>query len=154
MNTPRSTPSVWPVYVAAVIVALHGGFLSVSSLGILAVFVAGAIFGADLPAGMRGVHTVVTLIALRRFAYGLFGLLTTIGLVRLRAWGWWCAVLWTAIGAYHGIVSIIGLVRLPPPPVAIFVIFGVPAVVAIALVIWTLATRRQLFFPPKPEGAE
>ena len=75
MNTLRDTdesrpkPSVWPVYVAAA--ALLGVFGLLRMMRIKLDFFLGA--------------------------YVLLGVVAAVGLVRLRLWGWWCAVVWTGI---------------------------------------------------------
>ena len=122
---------------------------------------------------------------------GLFGAVTTIGLVRLRPWGWWCGILWTVIYAvYYILLATLMPARMPtwaPVPYngigpgldgweqgilstvvcihnnmlvamvapAWMPMWSIAACVAmIALLVWPLATRRQLFFPPKPGGEE
>ena len=75
-----------------------------------------------------------------------------IGAVLLRSWGWWCATVWTVMFAtlcvfYH----LLSLVRSGSTEALIILpVWLVPA----ALLVWSLKTRRQLFFPPNPEGKE
>ncbi len=138
MNTHRDTdegkarPSVWPVYVVAAIV----GAVSLQAV-------------AGLFSGLYFNSPVV-----------LFGFVTIWGLVRLRRWGWWCGAVWTSL-AIVGLVGL-GLAFLATRRdiggelfLGFFVFFvGLPGLITIALFMWVLATRRQLFFPPKPEHEE
>ena len=80
--------------------------------------------------------------------WGLIGLLAAFGLMALRPWGWWLAAVW--------VVALIGFAVRSTIPQYMQVYGVVPPWVppAIVLLAWPLATRRQLFFPPKPEGEE
>ena len=132
MNTLSDTderkprPFVWPVYVTAVII----GVLSLMFLGPVAISATG----------------VFRLYAV----YGLFGIVTVVGVVRFRSWGWWSAFVWVAVYA----ANIVRGIELTFMSMVDALPGGVVVLVVVALVVWPLATRRQLFFPPKPEHEE
>ena len=69
----RPRPSVWPVYLTAVMI----GFVGLSFLTM----------GFFQATGLFRLYAV----------YGLFGVVTAIGVVRLRSWGWWSVLVWVAI---------------------------------------------------------
>ena len=152
MNTLRDTdegrtrPSVWPVYVAAGVI----GLMTLSRIVLPALAVDWDSFYLD--------PYLLVLLSI----WLLFGMLTCWGLIRLRMWAWLCAALWTAVYAYWDMVALLAAQSLwrevelvsPPPPPANIGPFTVPAAVAIAVIAWALATRWQLFFPPKPESEE
>ncbi len=149
MNTLRDTdegkpkPSVWPVYLAAAIV----GTVSLGLLA-LALLVGGSSFPPPRLAAL---------------GYGLLGVIAAVGLVRLRLWGWWCAVVFMSIFAVLSVVGVIGAILDPaedPNAAAFAVIIGGPVCLAtialVALLVRSLGTRRQLFFPhlpPEPREA-
>ncbi len=151
----RARPSVWPVYVAAGVIGLLSVQLWYSAFGLLVL--------------------AYTPYAICPALSGFFGFLTSWGLVRLRPWGWWCAVVWSIIfialfgfvfseAPHLNLAAIIVyalIARLPVPLMvtAAEITRGVtnPSVrwsAFIILVVVPLATRRRLFFPPKPEGEE
>ena len=87
--------------------------------------------------------------------------------MRPRPWVWWCTAAWTiiCIAGYAWFVLRFFLTVLGVFPVAdelelpftVFFFFAFPGpqlLLMIVLLIWLLKTRRQLFFPPKPEGQE
>ena len=160
MNTLRDTdegrarPSVWPVYVMSATILLD----SVSSYfwdwvpPLSPMYVAHLEkFEQLLPCANDFALLMQPLVpyALLFGLYGWLGIVAAIGLVQLRYWGWWSAVAWTA-GRFLW---------------AIFVGANMPShcwsisetllnLALFAMLAWVLATRRQLFFPPKPEGQE
>jgi len=136
-------PSVWPVYVAAAVVVLISVPLVTSRAG------------TYVSAGGQALY----LRFLFQLLYGLFAVLTAVGMVLLRSWAWWCGVVFTAIwtvymGALCGIVGTL----LWPPRSGFAIMMGLFVVASwlgpTILLVAILTTRRQLFFPPKPEGEE
>ena len=132
MNTLRDTdggrarPSVWPVYVWAVVVLIVG----LQNL-----------FFPD--------------VTLAQLALGLFGVVTAIGMLRLRRWGWWCGIVFTGVWIVQlGTHQLRVILAVPPTPPDSITIFLAACLVPAFLILWLLATRRQLFFPPKQEGEE
>ena len=94
-----------------------------------------------------------------QLSYGLFGVLAGIGMALLRPLGWWCGVVFTGIWTVYmaGTCGIMGtfLWHLR----SLFaVVTGLLLVASwlgpTILLVSVLATRYQLFFPPKPEGEE
>ena len=114
------------------------------------------------------------IVQLAAFEYGLLGVIAAVGLVRLRTWGWWCTVVWTSIfaagfgrrvlwfidalasgrfsreaaaaEASAGILVAIALI--------VIIAVGLLWIGTIVFLVWSLATQRRSFFPPKPEGEE
>ena len=147
MNTLRDTaegrarPSVWPVYLAAAVI----GAVSIPVLFLLVECLRTA---AEEGEGV--------LVYWRPFLWitsiGLFGFVTAWGLVRLRLWGWWCTVVWTSIST--AVLVLICAMLLAPTDspslgVLVFLFVAPLGLVAIVLLVWVLATRRRLFFPPE-----
>ncbi len=144
MNTPRDTderrarPSVWPVYVVA---ALLG------SLGLFSVAI-GAVLLFFSPGHWRwGLGYFVPV--------GVFDIVVAYGLLRLRRWGWWCGIVWLCYGVLCSLWIVLSKQYMlvdtgPPAPLSGIVI----ALLTAGLAVWILATRRQLFFPPKQAGRE
>ena len=127
MNTLRDTdkrrarPSVWPVYVAAVVIAAASLFFW-------------------LLIGPPGLWAA------------LFGCVTAWGLVELDPWGLWCAAGWTVFFGTTSVYTVGEGVWYGEKSVGI-----TPTALMIAIVmllVWSLVTRRQLFFPPKAESEE
>lgn len=162
-DEPRATPSVWPVYVVAVVVLIVGGVpLLAGSQLLLTVEGIG-----ELSAG-AGFFAVV----LAAVAYGLFGVITAIGMMRLRPWAWSCGrgffAPWIVFGGLgllsaiiHGLFLIIvpflpapGPTSLPRTETLGGIAFDAVCLVAALLLVKALTTRRRLFFPAKPEGEE
>ncbi len=158
MNTLRDTnerqarPSVWPVYVAGAII----GLFSLSFTGWVWFLPMMAQQPADvwqqLHPASEDFHNLIQQFvpyALLFSLYGLFGIATAVGAVLLRSRAWWCAVAWVTLYAawYVYVIANVGVSGLSPTKALITVAFY-------ALIIWPLATRRRLFFPPKPEGEE
>ena len=94
MNTHRDTdkrkarPSVWPVYVAAVVLVPVGVFIGLVGVApfMMTVF-AGGVFGGG--AEDLAILSAFGLIA----AMGPLGLAAAVGLSGLRPWGWWCTAI-------------------------------------------------------------
>ncbi len=130
MNTLRDTdegrarPSVWPVYVAAAVILAF-------SLVLFVLFV--------LEVVLHSFH----ILQIIQPAYGLFGIVTAAGIIPLRPWGWWCALVWTIIfGVVVAVSTGLMLQERLVPTGEILVRLAI-----IGLLIWPLATRRRLFFP-------
>ncbi len=86
---------------------------------------------------------------------GLFGVLTTVGMIRLRPWGWWCGVLWAGVWIVELVV--LGVLSLHESDMAVrtpSIVFIATCLVVAVLLMVILATRRRLFFPPNAEGEE
>ena len=153
MNTLRDTdegrarPSVWPVYLAAAVVLV----ISLAALTMLVLqWLDSPVQPRDIPLALLSVSPAA--------GFGLFGLLTVVGLVLVRPWGWWCGVAWTAMFFSNGLTwyVVVGLgftldCREALVYLIVFALLGLPS---LGLLIWPLVTRRRLFFPPKPEGEE
>jgi len=151
----RATRSVWPVYLVAAII----GLLSLGDLGFAVLspvttpFIREAVREAAPPVSPEVLPALEFRIAMAAYApllavYGIFGVLTAVGMVRLRPWGWWCGGVWTMLYAVSCILMVMALpVRSPAWSIAL-------SGVTIVLFIWPLSTRRRLFFPPKPASEE
>jgi len=147
----KGKPSVWPVYVAAAVIGLVSMYLF-SYAVILPVF--SEMLELMASAGWRGQPDTQFI----RFApyaltlFGLLGLAAVTGAVLLRSWGWWCATVWTVMFAT---LCVFIHVRVLLGSGSTESLFLLPVwLVPVALIVWPLATRRRLFFPPKPEGEE
>ena len=131
----RARPSVWPVYVAAVVVLI---------VDLQNLFFPG--------------------VMLTQAALGLIGVAAAIGMLLLREWGWWCGILFAGVW-----IVLLGMPLLwmifdvllttrshgpVPTPLASIMVFLAVCLVPVSLLLWVLATRRRLFFPPKQEGEE
>ena len=117
----RAKPSVWPVYVTAVII----GVLSLMFLGPVSLSSTG-------PFRLYAV-------------YGLFGIVTVVGVVRFRSWGWWSALVWIAVYTAIVVWGTVLTSRLGAPPGWwAFPVLGLQ----IGFCVWFLVTRRRLFFLP------
>ena len=151
----RPRPSVWPVYVMSGIIGLFS--LSFLVLPWFAPMVAHMY--AEYPEAFQGlspdVHQVADMMqqlspyAVLFGVYGLFGIATAIGVAFFRSWSWWCAIVW---GAGQLLWDFLRSVNWPMYRGDIWGILI--TVVLLVLLVWPLATRRQLFFPPKPEREE
>jgi len=161
----RARPSVWPVYViAAVVLIVNWGFLIMSIvlawLGVSGVEKLGLAIAPPFSTlfGPRGlfVYEFFWFIVAAAAEFGLIGVLAGVGLTLGRRWGWWCGVLWASMLAeclgWHVLTYLesSGDQRVLGDLTTLII----PGVVLLALLIWTLVTRRRLFFPPKPEGEE
>jgi len=126
----RARPSVWPVYVAAaVIVAVSLELVLRTPLG------------PRPQGGLTEAGKLCFLVACT------IGVLIAWGLVRLYPWGWWCAAVWTIV-----FLSVTGFVAFTGDVVDIAHCLFWATIWA--LLVWPLATRRRLFFPPKQAGEE
>ena len=140
----RARPSVWPVYLTA-------AGIGVMSLLLLSAALVTFTGSAKL---IRTSDPWDILLPI----YALLGLLTASGIIRLRLWAWWCAMVWIiicvaasgslllpmALSRWRGSYLITGVAM-----------FGLEiSVLVTLLLVWPLATRRRLFFPPKPEAEE
>jgi hypothetical protein len=87
--------------------------------------------------------------------WGLLGPVAAVGLLGLRSWGWWCAVvftsIWMAVGGFFCYAYLSGVM---PATDYEFITWVLLWPVTVVLLVPPLATRRQLFFPPKPAGEE
>ena len=125
----KARPSVWPVYVAAAV--LGGAGLLTVAAGVTILFVSPEDWGWGLIA----------------VPVGAFHILVAFGLLRLRPWAWWCGILWLCGGGLSSLWYIFS-----NPPALLYE--GVSIALTTGLPVWVLATRRQLFFRPKPEREE
>ncbi len=157
MNMHRDTddgkarPSVWPVYVWAVVLLVGGLLLLYPVVDYLSVVVG--------EGTLENFESSYLMPVLLYSSIGLFGCVTALGLVLLRSWGWWCAAVWAGIFAVGLVSSGLGCLDLwnigETGPLFFFIVFVAPlGLVAIVLFIRMLRTRRQLFVPPKSEGEE
>ncbi len=138
----RARPSVWPVYLVAAVAGLVGLGLLFRGLALL-VWTVGLISGGHYAAMLRlGSPWELPFFHL---GVGVWGIIWALGLVRLRPWGWWCTAVFAA-------VCLAMFVQWLPHgrPIA----WGASWLGLLALLVWVLASRRQLFFPPKQEGEE
>ena len=156
MNTPaetredRARPSVWPVYVMGAIIGLFS--LSFTSwvwfVPRMAQIPAEAVHQLS-PGAQNFQHLLQQLAPYTPVfgLYGLFGMATAVGAVLLRRWAWWCAIAWLALYTAWGVylTAHMGISRTSLIAVLINVAFY-------GLIIWPLATRRQLFFPANRGG--
>jgi hypothetical protein len=83
----------------------------------------------------------------------LLGFVTAIGLGKLRRWGWWCAVVWTAIYAEYSALLLIGMAVPAGEPANRFPIWAILAwcamwLVVTALLVGLLVVLRPLYFLP------
>ena len=162
-NEPKARPSVWPVYVVAVVVLIVGGMPLL-------------IFGQTLLSaeGIRELSAEAAFFAvvLAAVAYGLFGVITAIGMMRLRPWAWSCGRGFFAPWIVFGGLGLLGVIvdglflivstflpmpeRAPPRRTETLdgIAFDAVCLVVALLLVKVVTTRRQLFFPPKPEGEE
>jgi len=154
MNAPRDTderkarPSVWPVYVAAGVIGLVSLFLPL----VLILLVLQDDSAADLVFTVFGVMGGPVIMA-------PVAILASVGLVMLRPWGWLCGFLWVTVSALTwGAGTVFGIMDLthgfPHDPVQIMSVSTTAGLVALAAVIWPLATRYRLFYPPGGQKEE
>ena len=141
----RARPSVWPVCVMGAMLGLFSlSFLSmVWFLPMMAQLPAEAI--QQLSPGAQNFHRLLQQLVpyAELFSlYGLFGIATAVGAVLLRPWAWWCAVVWVGVYFLWPVSVIVagGISEASLTPILLNVAFY-------GLSIWSLATRRQLFFP-------
>ena len=161
MNTPVDTdehkakPSVWPVYVAAAVVLI-------TSVG-LALLGGGILLAAEDLVGQFRAQPEFSSIFLAVAAWGLFGVVAAIGMLRLRGWGWWCGSLFAGVWLAGSVLALLGTVLAAFPPGRVVApryaptdttVFLSAGLVVAFLLLGVLGTRRRLFFPPKAEGEE
>ncbi len=160
----RARPSVWPVYVAAGVVLIAGVWILVASgIVLLALITVGLEQPRPVPAWFGGLYVLAST------AYGLFGVITAIGMIRLRPWAWWCALAWLWVFISSGFLVLADAAFVAGSYMDDFPMFPADArrdaeltfslggpvwLITVVLLIWTLSTRRRLFFPPKPAGEE
>jgi len=141
----RTRPSVWPAYLAAVVLVPVG-----ASIGSQGVGLALMSFGGEDTVGLleRGTEAIVGLSAYGLLAaMGLLGLVAAVGLAGLRPWGWWCTAVFAASWAMVCLLVVVWWLLDERP-----FFFAAPSLGLLTLLVLVLTTRRQLFFPPKPEG--
>ena len=153
MNTLRDTdegrarPSVWPVYLAAAIIGLVSLFVPL----VLILLLLRDDNAADL------VFTVFGVIG-GPLVMAPVAILASVGLIMLRLWGWVCGLLWATVFAVTlGVGTVFetmdfindspqGLLTLDQvQTVSVSTTVGLAI---LALVVWPLATRYRLFYPP------
>ena len=151
----RARPSVWPVYVISAMIGLFSlvflswvWFVPWMARGYAALSAEQYQFS---PSAHQFAHMMKRLApyALLFGVYGLFGIVTAVGVALFRSWSWWCAVVW---GAGLFVWRFFMRMNLPAHR---WDVSGILFTLAFfALIVWPLATRRRLFFPPKAEREE
>ena len=137
----KARPSVWPVYVAAVTITILGLMCMAPQFRVLT-----AVEQYEFAAW---IYTAFWAAAV----FGLFGVVTGIGMLRLRPWGWLCGVVFAGVWAVHNGIALLVMTtavsREGPElaPATNYVPFVAVNLVAGILLIVILATRRRLFFP-------
>ena len=157
MNTLRDTdegrarPSVWPVYVTSGMIGIFG------AVGVYACFLGVLAFPKVPPEGTW----MYVFVAVYMGLFGGFSLVTAIGIILLRPWAWRLATVWGCLIGLGGLASLGERARdiLFTPEASFFKLDKglyhiLVALAVVAFIVWTLNTRRRLFFPPKPEGEE
>jgi len=134
---PANTPDIWPVQLVALLFACTGA----ASLGLFVVDLHLG-HGLQLWPAVLPVSPVPPILA-------AYAILTTWGLLHLRAWGWWCAVV---------------LLTFATVAVYVFQIRGVPLrdslagltveVTALFALLYLLARSRRLFFRPPSKSPD
>jgi len=154
MNTLRDTdegrarPSVWPVNLAAAGPGLIGLVFLILGIVNLAQTVQ-LIFEGHYAAMLRlGSPWGLPFFYL---GVGLWGIIWALGLVRLRPWGWWYAAISTGIFTASYLYVAFGFPwheggAAGGAMIAMLLLAALPAFIIIVLLVWVLATRRQLFF--------
>ena len=157
MNTLSDTdegkvsPSVWPVYVAAVVIVGCGAvWVYVCFLWVL-----------DFPSVPPEKTWIHVFLVVYMGLCGAFSLVAAVGTSLLRPWAWRLATVWGYLIGLSGLAFLLHVAHetlitpdksfLEPDEVLDKII--VPLALGV-FVVWAIATRRQLFFPPKPEGEE
>ena len=160
MNTLSDTderpakPSVWPVYVAIVVVLIAG--LASIALG----WVSHRLLSIAEESGESWPGAFLRNIWLAQATLGLLGVVAAIGMLRLRGWGWWCGSLFAGAWIVGSLVPLLGSTlrvfsreTVPAPHIDV-IVFEAACIVVAVLLLGVLATRRQLFFPPKQAGED
>ena len=140
----RARPSVWPVYLAAVTITVAGLMYLLPQLVILTLI--------PTVVEQSEYRAWIYIMFLAATGFGLFGVVTGIGMLRLRPWGWLCGVVFAGVwAALHG-MALLGMLiaslegQESAPAAGSVVLTALPLVVAVLLIV-VLATRRRLFFP-------
>ena len=140
----RARPSVWPVYLAA------------AGIGVVSLL----LLSAALVTFSNSAKLIRTsdLWDILLPIYALLGLLTASGIIRLRLWAWWCAIVWIIICVAASVSLLLSMAAsrgLGSRLITGAMMFSLElSVLVTLLLVWPLATRRRLFFPPKQEGEE
>jgi len=143
--------SVWPMYLVAGVIVTLSLLMSISlAVLLVSTYYDKVPYKSSFPTALASL--------LRLIPYSLWsalGLSAAWGLIRLRAWGWWCAVAWVA-GAlgwllFALITQDISLaVDSLWPALSFFFLLSALFI----FVIWALVARRRVFFPLNPEVEE
>ena len=156
MNAPRHTdegggrPSVWPVYVMSALVGLHSlaavGYPMVAS-EVVRLMSPPDVYQTLHPFMQRWVdwHRWLLPYVSLVVVWGVFGIVAAVGAARFRPWSWWSMIVWTVlfVGCWGSrCVFLRSGIAYPGVGIAFT-----------ALIIWTLITRRSLFFQAREEGA-
>ena len=141
----RSKPSAWPVYVIGALIGVY----SLISIGWVwfvpwMAQIPPSLY-EDLPPGSQEFAGFMQRLAPYAFlfgVYGVFGIVTAVGAILFRPWGWWCVVVWTTALVVCGVLGHFNLRGWTSPWAILWsVAWG-------TLIVWPLMTRRRLYFPP------
>ena len=157
-NEAKARPSVWPVYVAAVVVLIVG----LASFAMVSTF--HSLMSIAKETGESVPDAFFQDVMLAQATLGLLGVVAAIGMLRLRRWGWWCGIVFTGVWIAGNVLALLGMIfaaveragghgPLATPQISTIAFIVVCFVVAVLLIV-VLATRRRLFFPPKPAGEQ
>ncbi len=147
----KARPSVWAVYVTS------GIFVAVGAVAVYMCFL-GVLEFPTIPPEETGTQAfLVVYFGL----WGAVGLVTAVATSLLRPWAWWLGSVWGYLIGLSGFPllfaraheSLFGSDRFFLELDEVLYQVLVPLAVAV-FIVWTLNTRRWLFFPPKPESAE
>jgi len=161
----RARPSRWPVYLAVVpigFVAITALLLGLREASYISETKGDLLFDPD--SRTMSVSAPSPNMLVFYVSVGAFGVVTAYGLLRLRRWGWWCAIVWAGIftagaawACRAGLRIVLDPTRVeaemgPMSPgfafaygVTVIFIFAVGLFTS-ALLTWVLVTRRRLFF--------
>jgi len=141
----RGKPSPWPVYVMSGIIGLFSlPFLSwMWFVPMMAQMPTEAVQQLS-PGAQNFQHLLQQLVPYTPVfgLYGLFGIATAVGVALVRRWAWWCAVAWLALYTAWQVYLTAHLEISYTSPTGVLI-----TVAFYGLIIWSLATRRRLFFP-------
>ncbi len=146
MNTLRDTdegsarPSVWPVYVAAVMVGVVGLLCLLSGIWV----------------GLASQYNNVEELAFEVLfgLVGALGVLVAWGLFRLRPWAWWWAEAGSSVVVGSCLITLFGLVVLPHTRLAKGADALSSSLILAVPLLWILVRHQHWFFPPKPADEE